>query len=131
MSRAIELRFQVHDHGERRITITPAWAGKGIAIHKPIGFDPDTSEPYFQDVQGVWRLSHINTGLSLGSCHGNLDRAKVFARQWDAEFAALKAGELMSQERLKAWTAVVEEMKIEPPRKPRQPAIRRGRDVIA
>lgn len=128
MPRTVQLRFQVRDRGEQRIKITPAWAGKGIAIHKPISLDPDTSEPYFQEIQGLWRLSHINTGLALGSCHGNLDRAKSFARQWDAEFAALKAGELMPQERLKAWAAVMEEMKIEPPRKPRQPAIRRGRD---
>ena len=128
MTRTVELRFQ-RRYGEQRITITPAWAGKGIAIHKPISFDPDTNEPYFQEVQGLWRLTHINNGLSLGSCHGNLDRAKSFARAWDAEFAELKAGELMPQERLKAWAAVAEEMRTEPPRKPRQPAIRRGREV--
>lgn len=128
MTRTVELRFQVRDHGERRITITPAWAGKGIAIHKPIGFDED-GQAYFKEIQGLWNLTHINTGLLLGSCHGSLDRAKSFARAWDAEFAALQSGELMPQERLKAWAAVVEEMRTEPPRKPRQPAIRRGREV--
>ena len=131
MARTVELRFQVRDHGEKRITITPAWAGRGIAIHKPIGFDPDTLVPYFREVQGLWNLTHIHTGLALGSCHGNLDRAKGFARQWDAEFAALQPGEVMPQERQQAWAAVVQEMRTEPPRKPRQPAIRRGREVAA
>ena len=28
MTRTVELRFQVRDHGERRITITPAWPGE-------------------------------------------------------------------------------------------------------
>jgi hypothetical protein len=129
MARTVELRFQVRNRGERRIKITPAWAGKGIAIHKPIGFNPDTNEPYFQEIQGLWKLTHINTGMSLGSCMGNLARAKSFARAWDDEFAALQAGEAMPQERLQAWAAVVKEMKTEPPRKPRQPAIRRGREV--
>jgi hypothetical protein len=129
MTRTVELCFQVRGCGEQRIKIIPAWAGKGIAIHKPIAFNLDTSEPYFEEIQGLWRLSHINTGLSLGRCIGNLDRAKSFARTWDAEFAALKAGELMPKDRLKAWKAVVDEMRTEPPRKPRQPAIRRGREV--
>jgi hypothetical protein len=129
MTRTVELRFQVRDRGEQRIKITPAWAGKGIAIHKPISFDSEDGQPYFQQVQGLWRLSHINTGLSLGSCMGSLDRAKGFAREWDAEFAALQAGEAMAPERLEAWKAVVEEMRTEPPRKPRQPVHRRGREV--
>lgn len=124
----VELRFQVRDHGERRIKITPAWAGKGIAIHKPIGFDPETCEPYFREVQGLWNLTHINTGLAMGSCHGNLDRAKGFARQWDADFAALQSGQAMAPDRLQAWAAVVQEMKTEPPRKR---ASRRGRKVAA
>jgi hypothetical protein len=129
MTRFIELRFQVRDHGEKRIKITPAWAGKGIAIHKPIAFDPDTREPYFQEVQGLWRLSHINSGLALGACMGSLDRAKSFAREWDLEFAVPDPKAVMAPSRLKEWAAVMEEMKTEPPRKPRQPAIRRGREV--
>jgi len=129
MARTIELRFQVRDHGEKRIKITPAWAGKGIAIHKPIRFDLDDGQFYLQEAQGVWRLSHINSGMSLGSCMGNLDRAKSFARAWDGEFAALQSGADMAPDRMKAWKAVVQEMHVEPPRKPRQPAIRRGREV--
>ena len=126
MTRTVELRFEVRDRGEQRIKITPAWAGKGIAIHKPISFDSEDGQPYFQQVHGLWRLSHINTGLSLGSCMGSLDRAKGFAREWDAEFAALQTGEAMAPERLEAWKAVVEEMRTEPPR---QPVHRRGREV--
>ena len=129
MTRTVELRFQVRDRGEKRIKITPAWAGKGIAIHKPISFDPDTREPYFQEVQGLWRLSHINTGMSLGSCMGSLDRAKSFARAWDETFADLQEGEKLSEDLLADWAVVALEMRIEPPRKPRQPAIRRGREV--
>lgn len=129
MTRTVELRFQVRNYGEKRIKITPAWAGRGIAIHKPIAFDPDTREPYFQEIQGLWNLTHIPTGLAMGACFGSLDRAKGFARAWDAEFAALQPGEAMAPERLEAWKAVADEMKTEPPRKPRQPAIRRGREV--
>lgn len=128
MTRTVELRFQ-RPYGEQRITITPAWAGKGIAIHKPIAFDPDDGEPYFQQIQGLWRLSHINTGLALGACMGSLERAKGFARAWDAELAALQPGQAMAADRLQAWAAVAEEMRTEPPRKPRQPAIRRGQKV--
>jgi hypothetical protein len=65
----------------------------------------------------------------MGSCHGNLERAKAYAKQWDAEFAALQAGQPMAPDRIAAWKAVVEEMRIEPPRKPRQPVHRRGREV--
>jgi len=130
MPRTVQLRFFFRDAGERLIEITPAWAGKGIAIHKPIGFNPDTGEPYFQEIQGMWKLTHINTGMGIGSCMGNLDRAKSFARAWDGEFAALQSGADMAPDRMKAWMAVVQEMHVEPPRKPRQPAIRRGREVV-
>ena len=129
MPRTVQLRFQVRDRGEQTVKITPAWAGKGIAIHKPISFDPDDDQFYFRQIQGLWKLTHINTGLGLGSCMGSMDRAKSFAKAWDAEFAALQAGEAMAPERIEAWKAVVEEMRTEPPRKPRQPAIRRGREA--
>lgn len=129
MTRTVELCFQVRNRGVQRVKITPAWAGKGIAIHKPIAFDPDTREPYFQEIQGLWNLTHIATGMAMGACMGSLDRAKGFARQWDAEFAALQPGQAMAPDRLQAWAAVVEEMKTEPPRKPRQPVTRRGRGV--
>ena len=127
MTRTVELRFQNRDRGEQRINITPAWAGKGIAIHKPIGFED--GEPYFKEIQGLWNLTHIPTGTAMGACMGSLDRAKSFARQWDAEFAALQPGQAMAPDRLQAWAAVMEEMKTEPPRKPRQPVIRRGQEV--
>ena len=128
MPRNVKLRFQRH-HGEQTIEITPAWAGKGIAIHKPVGFDVDDDQPYFRQVQGLWNLTHINSGLAMGSCHGNLERAKAYAKQWDAEFAALQAGQPMTPDRIAAWKAVIEEMRIEPPRKPSQPAHRRGQEI--
>lgn len=102
----------------RTVQIKPNWAGKGIAIHKPLTLDED-GQPLFRQVQGYWRLSHINTGLSLGACMGSLDRAKTVAREWDAEFAALQRGQAMAPDRLEAWKAVVEEMRTEPPRRRR------------
>jgi hypothetical protein len=130
MTRTVKLRFQRH-YGEHTVEITPAWTGKGIAIHKPVGFDADDDQPYFRQVQGLWSLTHVNSGLAMGNCHGNLDRAKLFARQWDAEFAALQAGEAMAPDRIAAWKVVVDEMRTKPPRKPRQPVHRRGRAVTA
>ena len=134
MPRPVTLHYQTR-RGEKRVTITPAWAGKGIAIHKPILFDED-GEPQFDDAIGLWRLSHIGTGMAIGSCMGSLDRAKGFAREWDAEFAALQPGDAtapllstMAPDRVEALKAALDEMKAEPPRKPRQPAIRRGREV--
>jgi hypothetical protein len=129
MARTVELRFQVRDHGEKRIKITPAWAGKGIAIHKPIASDPDTREPYFQEIQGLWRLSHINSGLALGACMGSLDRAKSFARAWDQTFADLQEGQRLPADVMADWAECLKEMDTEPPRKPRKPAIRCGREV--
>jgi len=129
MTRTVELCFQVRNRGVQRVKITPAWAGKGIAIHKPIAFDPDTREPYFQEIQGLWNLTHIATGMAMGACIGSLDRAKGFAREWDLEFAVPDPKAVMAPSRLKEWAAVMQEMKSEPPRKPRQPVIRRGRGV--
>jgi hypothetical protein len=125
MPRTVELHYQLRNRGEQRVTITPAWAGKGIAIHKPIRFDSDDGQFYFKEIQGLWNFTHINTGMAMGSCMGSLDRAKAFAREWDAEFAALQDGQSMASDRLQAWAAVAQEMKTEPPRKPRAPR-RRG-----
>ena len=119
----VTLHYQTR-RGEKRVTITPAWAGKGIAIHKPILFDED-GEPQFDDAIGLWRLSHIGTGMAIGSCMGSLDRAKAFAREWDAALAALNSGAEMATDRIEAFKAVLEEMKTEPPRKPRAPRRRR------
>jgi hypothetical protein len=126
VSRTIPIRLMTREHGERTIHVKPHWAGKGIAIHKPIAVDPEDGEIRFKQIQGYWRLTHIPTGMSIGSCMGSLDRAKGFAKAWDAEFAALQPGQAMAPERLQAWGKVAEEMKTEPPRAPRQPRIRRG-----
>lgn len=131
MPRTIPIRLTTRAWGERTITIKPHWAGKGIAIHKPVIVDPDDGEVRFQQIQGYWRLTHIPTGLSLGTCMGSLDRAKGFAREWDAEFAALQPGQTMAPDRLQAWGQVVEEMKTEPPRAPRAPRVRRGAVIKA
>ena len=126
MKRTIPIRLMTRAHGERTIRVVPHWAGQGIAIHKPIRVDPENGEVSFQQIQGYWRLTHIPTGMSLGSCMGSLDRAKGFAKVWDAEFAALKPGQPMASDRLQAWGRVREEMGIEPPRKPSAPRVRRG-----
>lgn len=108
----------------RTVRVTPHWAGKGIAIHKPIHINKN-GQVSFQQIQGYWKLTHIPTGMSLGCCMGSLDRAKTFAKAWDAEFAALRPGEAMAPDRLQAWCKVVEEMKTEPPR------VRRGAVIAA
>lgn len=113
LSRTISIRMTTRKHGERIIQIMPDWAGQGIAIHKPLGVDLDSGECYVQEVHGYWRLTHIPTGLSLGCCLGSLDRATGFARQWDAEFAALQPGQAMAPDRLQAWGKVMEEMQDE------------------
>ena len=116
---------------ERTIHIRPHWAGQGIAIHKPLHIDRVNGEVTFEQVQGLWKLTHIATGLAMGSCRGSLDRAKSFAKVWDAEFAALQPGEAMAPDRLQAWRKVVEEMQTEPPRKPSAPRVRRGAVIEA
>ena len=116
MARTVSIHLMTRDFGERVFRIRPHWAGQGIAIHKPLRIDPDNGEVSFQRIHGYWRLTHIPTALALGSCMGNLERAKSFARAWDAEFAALLSGQAMAPDRLEAWRKVVEEMKTEPPR---------------
>ena len=130
MTRIILIRMATREHGERSIQIKPHWAGQGIAVHKPLRVDPDSGEVFLTTAHGYWRLTHIPTGLSLGSCMGSLDRAKGFAKEWDAEFAALQPGQALAPDRLQAWGQVVEEMKTEPPRKPRVPRHHRGQVVI-
>lgn len=126
MARTIQIRLAT-----RTITIKPHWAGQGIAIHKPIHVDPEDGEVSFQQIQGLWNLTHIPTGMSLGCCMGSLDRAKSFAKVWDVEFAALRPGEAMAPDCLRAWGKVMEEMKTEPPRKPSAPRVRRGAVIAA
>lgn len=115
MTRTISIRLMTRDFGERVVRIRPHWRGEGIAIHKPLHV-AENGEATFDPVRGCWRLTHIPTALALGSCMGSLERAKSFARAWDAEFAALQPGQAMAPDRLEAWRKVVEEMKTEPPR---------------
>lgn len=118
MKRTISIHMTTST-GERRVEIKPHWAGQGIAVHKPVQFNLQTGEPMFRDVRGYWRLTHIPTGMSLGCCMGSLDRAISAAREWDAEFAALQPGAVMPPDRIAAWARVVEDLRIEPPRAPR------------
>jgi hypothetical protein len=130
MTRTIPIKLMTREWGERTVHIKPHWAGKGIAIHKPVTI-ADDGQPMFRQLQGYWTLTHINTGLRMGACMGSLDRAKGFAKPWDAEFAALQCGEEMAPDQMEAWGRVVEEMKIEPPRKPPAPRVRRGAVIAA
>ena len=125
MTRIIQIQLAT-----RTVTIKPHWAGQGIAIHKPLSVNKD-GEVSFQQIQGLWNLTHIPTGMALGCCMGSLDRAKSFAKAWDAEFAALKSGQAMAPDRIQAWGKVMTEMKAEPPRKPSAPRVRRGAVIAA
>jgi len=118
MKRTIPIRMNTSS-GEHTVQIRPHWAGEGVAIHKPLKFNLQTGEWVFQDVRGYWRLTHIPTGMSLGCCMGSLDRAINAVREWDAEFAALQPGGVMPPDRIAAWARVVEDLRIEPPRAPR------------
>ena len=89
MTRTIPIRLMTRDHGERVIEIKPHWAGKGLALHKPVSMAPETGEPAFHHTQGLWVVTHIHTGMSTGHFMGSLDRAKAFARQWDEAWAAV------------------------------------------
>lgn len=115
MARTVSIRLMTRDFGERVVQIRPHWRGEGIAIHKPLHV-AENGEATFDPVRGYWRLTHIPTGMSIGGCMGSLERAKGFARAWDAEFAALQPGQAMAPDRLEAWRKVVEEMMTEPPR---------------
>lgn len=132
MTRTVKLRFP-YQGKKTTITITPAWAGKGIAIHKPIAIYNYEGQLCleFKKIPDLWNFTHINTGLAIGSCLGRLDRAKSFAQEWDAVFAALKAGQFLAPDRLAEWKKVVVEMRTVPPRKQnRSKAHRRGREVV-
>jgi hypothetical protein len=107
MTRPVELEFARRSGPPRRITITPAWCGQGIAIHKPITFGAD-GDPRFEEARGVWHFSHVNTGMGLGSCRGRLQHAVAIARQFDADFAAVRRhGEEMPLDRAMAWKAAI------------------------
>jgi hypothetical protein len=125
MSRTIPISLMTREWGVRTVQIKPHWAGQGIAIHKPVSVNDD-GEPMFRQVQGYWRLTHIATGLAMGACMGSLDRAKGFAKAWDAEFAALQPGQALAPDRLEAWKQVVTEMRMEPPRRSRIEHIEAG-----
>ena len=114
--RTIPIRLATSDRGERTIQIKAHWAGQGIAIHKPVEIDIRTGEPKFRQIHAYWRLTHIPTGLSLGSAMGSLDRVRRVVCEWDAEFAALQPGRSMASDRIAAWGRVVEDLRSEPPR---------------
>jgi hypothetical protein len=103
---------------ERMIQITPAWSGKGIAIHKPVSLDKETGEMSFCNNKGVWVLTHISSGLSIGVCFGSLDRAKSYARQWDMVFAAVRNKKDITKKLQREWQKVNAEMMTIPRRKP-------------
>jgi hypothetical protein len=89
MPRTITIALQVRGKGRREVQITPRWAGKGLAVHKPVIID-DNDQPVFRDWSiNTWTLTHIHTGLSAGIFYGNLKRATAFARQWDEAFSAV------------------------------------------
>lgn len=82
MSRMIPITLQVRGKGKRIVQITPNWAGKNLAIHKPVFIDGD-DQPGFEETRSLWCITHVYSGMSAGRFEGSLDRAKAFARQWD------------------------------------------------
>lgn len=89
MTSAITIALQVRGKGRRDVRITPCWAGKGLAVHRTVTIDGN-DEPVFDDnCPGIWVLTHIHTGMSVGRFIGSFDRAKTFARQWDEAWAAV------------------------------------------
>lgn len=89
MTRLITIAFRV-----RGVEITPEWAGKGLAVHKPVAIDGAGGHPVFREERGRWCITHIHTGLSAGVFKGSLDHAKAFARKWDEAFAAVTTSKL-------------------------------------
>ena len=95
MPRTISVSLHVRNQGTRTIRITPHWAGKGLAIHKPVIMAPEAGESVldhvhvFDHIQGLWVITHIHSGMAAGRFMGSLDRAKAFARRWDEAWAAV------------------------------------------
>ena len=70
------------------ITITPKWAGKSLALHKPLQRVGQTiKEASFSHHSQIWIVTHINTGCKLSGFCGSFERAKAFALEWDEVFA--------------------------------------------
>ena len=116
MAHFVTLNYQTKQ-GVKDVKIKPNWAGKGLAVHKPVVFNEDTHEAEFSKERGIWILSHVGSGLRAGISFGNLERAKKYAKEWDQEFAKLNP-EKISAKFKKEWKLVADEMKQEPPRKP-------------
>lgn len=89
MTRPITIALRARD-----VQIIPEWAGKSLAVHKPVAIDVAGGHPVFREVPGRWCITHIHTGLSAGVFTGSLDHAKAFASQWDGAFAAVTTSEL-------------------------------------
>jgi len=71
-----------------KITITPKWAGKSLALHKPLQRVGQTiKEASFSHHSQIWIVTHINTGCKLSGFCGSFERAKAFALEWDEVFA--------------------------------------------
>ena len=96
----ITVAMQVRGKRRPDVQITPRWAGKGLAIHKPVIIDGN-DQPVFEDnCPSIWTLTHVHTGMRAGIFHGTLQKAIAFARQWDEAFAAVttsKVPQLLSR----------------------------------
>lgn len=70
------------------ITITPKWAGKSLALHKPLRrIETAPKEAVFLHHRGIWIVTHINTGCKLSTFYGSFGNARAFALEWDEVFA--------------------------------------------
>lgn len=113
MSRTISVRHHVRNQGTRTIRITPHWAGKGLALHKPVIMAPETEESVldhvhvFDHIPGLWVVTHIHSGMAAGRFMGSLDRAKAFARQWDEAWAAVASKDQVPAKLRKEYLAAL------------------------
>lgn len=95
----------------KRLSITTAWEGRSIAVHRPVAIDPGTGEAIYQRIDDCWKLSHVHTGCGLALCVGGMSRAVSFAAAWDEAFDQIREqGQTLPDEQLRAWRQAVEEM---------------------
>lgn len=93
MSRMIPIKLAVRGRSQRIVQIKPHWAGKNLAIHKPVFINGDDL-PDFNLVEPGWCITHIHTGMAAGRFEGSLKRAKAFARQWDEAWSVVTGGKV-------------------------------------
>ena len=84
-------------NGTERVTVTPRWRGRALAVHPPV------RDGRADVARGVWTITHPPSGLRAGTSHGTLKRAIALARAWDSAFADA-VGDAVVAPSLRAWS---------------------------